>query len=154
MTLELDGFSVLAGIGANRPLFSALAAEIDKTARSLVLKYVKGKTLTLTDLRALREAMGPETVALVFDILTDSEIAALLVKLDKNNVAATKAESESWRRSRLAALVAAEAEPAPAVAAKKMLAKAVKPAGEKPKRPKPDAGLNYVSAGYVRKKSW
>jgi hypothetical protein len=144
VSLDIDGFAVFAAIAAHRDLFADLGPEIDKTARALLVKKLKGKSFALDGLRALRAALGGEALALLLDGLGDSEIVALVTKWDKHNPLA-KREDDAWRRRHLNALAAGQAEPAPA---SKKTAKEPKPPR---KAAPPKTGLHYASAGRVRK---
>jgi hypothetical protein len=149
VSLDIDGFAVFAAIGANRDLFRDLASEIDKAARALVVKQLKRKQLDLPGLRALRKALGAETLALILDALGESDISAVLAKCDKHN-AETKTANDGWRRSHLNALAAGETEPTHAAKPKGgKKSKIDAPAPRKNEDVK--MGLNYASAGRVRK---
>jgi len=149
VSLDIDGFAVFAAIGSNRDLFGDLASEIEKAGRALIVKQLKRKQLDLPGLRALRSALGAETLALILDALSESEISAVLTKCDKHN-AETKTAGDGWRRSHLNALAASEAEPAPATKPKGAK-KAKRDAPNARKNEEVGAGLNYASAGRVRK---
>ncbi len=41
MALDIDGYAVLRSIGSHPEAFAAVAAELAKTARTLVIKHIK-----------------------------------------------------------------------------------------------------------------
>lgn len=119
MALDVDGYSVLGAIAAVPEVFPDIRADIAKTARTLVTKQLKAKSLPLARLRLIRRALGAETFALIVDGMTDAEAKSLVGRFDKHHPE-LKTASADWYRRRLGGLADTE-EPA-----------------EKPKAVKPD----------------
>ncbi len=85
MALEIDGLAVLCAIAEAPEAFPAIRSDVTKAAHALVTKQLKAKTLDLAGLRAVREALGPQPLALIVDGLKDAEVKALVTRLDKHH---------------------------------------------------------------------
>jgi hypothetical protein len=85
MALDVDGFAVFRGIGSHAEAFAAIATEVAKSARTLVVKQIAHKDTGLKAVRAIRAAVGPEAFGLITDGMSDAQIKSLAVKLDKHN---------------------------------------------------------------------
>jgi hypothetical protein len=72
MALDVDGFVALGAIARSPEVFPDIRADLARTVRSLVVKQLKVKNLTLDGLRRVRRCLGTETYALIFDGLTAS----------------------------------------------------------------------------------
>jgi hypothetical protein len=57
----------IARIGSHRAAFGGIAADLEKAARTLVVKLIKNKKTELATLRDIRAALGAET----FNLITD-----------------------------------------------------------------------------------
>ena len=121
MAIDVDGFGILRLIGENPQVFSAIAQEINKTARMFVAKQIKANTTNLVSLRAVHGALGDETFILILDDFPDAATIALAKKLDKNHPEIASA-SPQWSRKRIEELARGAAEPVPK-APKKAIAK-------------------------------
>src|SRR5689334_24622450 len=104
MAIDLNGFAVLQNISTNPELFSEAAAEAKKTARALVVKQLKAKSVTVSSIRAVQECLGGETFSLILDGLAENDLKSLLTKLDKHNPE-VKTSTPGWRRHHLQALI-------------------------------------------------
>lgn len=82
MTLTLDGFEVLARIGANRQAFPLLEHEAAAIAEGLVMAELLSKDLDRGAFAALLDALGEDTIALVLETLTQRQLRALLKAID------------------------------------------------------------------------
>src|SRR5258708_38786679 len=85
MALDVDGFAVFRSIGSHTEAFAAIAADIAKTARTLVVKQIAHKDTGLKAVRAIRAAVGPEAFGLITHGMSDAQIKTLAVQLDKHN---------------------------------------------------------------------
>ena len=83
MALEIDGLAVLCAIAEAPEAFPAIRSDVTKAAHALVTKQLKAKTLDLAGLRAVREALGPQPLALIVDGLKDAEVKALVTRLGR-----------------------------------------------------------------------
>ena len=110
MALDVDGFVALGAIARSPEVFPDIRADLTRTVRTLVVKQLKVKNLTLDGLRRVRRCLGTETYALIIDGLTEAEARALIGRLDKHHAEAKRAKAD-WLRRRLADL-AGGAEPA------------------------------------------
>lgn len=131
MTLNLDGFAVLAVIAANPHLFSDVTSDAAKVARNLVIKELKSGEPDLLRLREVRKALGRSNFLMVLEAMTDPEVKSLATKYDKHRQE-IKASDAAWRRAHLSDLadgrVDAAIKPPPKPRAKaKPKAKAAKP---------------------------
>ena len=85
MALEIDGLAVLCAIAEAPEAFPAIRGDVTKAAHALVTKQLKAKTLDLSGLRAVHNALGPQPLALIVDGLKDAEVKALVTRLDKHH---------------------------------------------------------------------
>lgn len=115
MALEIDGLAVLCAIAEAPEAFPAIRSDVTKAAHALVTKQLKAKTLDLAGLRAVRNALGPQPLALIVDGLKDAEIKALVTRLDKHHPDLRDGPSVAHRRHLMA--LAADLDPVPAPAA-------------------------------------
>jgi len=147
MGLDVDGFAVFRSIGSDTEAFAAIAAEVAKSARTLVVKQIAHKDTGLKTVRAIRAAVGPEAFGLITDGMSDAQIKALAVKLDRHN-AELKTANGAARRLHVRALADGSAQPSekPKGASKPL--KAQKPAAT----PSPADRIHFSSAGAVRKR--
>lgn len=116
MPIEIDGFAVLGAIARHPQVFAALKPEAIKTAKGFVSKQLKDKALTCDALMAIATAIETEAFDLIVDTMSDAEVKALLVKVDKLN-AAIKAAPVPDQRKLLADLARGEARPAAKIVA-------------------------------------
>lgn len=119
MALDIDAFSILRAIDAEPALFSGIRADIAKEMgkftgklRSLLTKQIKADAGDTDTLRAIRRRLGADTFDLVVDGMKDTDLKAILKKLDPHN-SAQKTASAEWRRRHLRALLEGSMEPAP-----------------------------------------
>jgi hypothetical protein len=84
MALDVDGFAVLRTIGVHPHIFKAIAADVVKAARTLVVKQIAHKNTALKAVRDIRAAIGPEAFSLIMDGMTDAQIKSLATRLDKH----------------------------------------------------------------------
>ncbi len=126
MSIALDSYQVLRAIGKHAELFKPVRAEVDKTARALVVKCLKAKAVDIEALRDIHGAVGNEAFELLVEGLKDAELKSILTRLDKHHPE-LKSASAAWRRQHLLALATGTAAaPPPAKAAKKSAAKKAK----------------------------
>lgn len=153
MSIALDSFDVLRRIGKHADVFKPIRAEVDKTARALVLKCLKSKAVGIDGLRGIRDALGNEPFELLLEGLKEAEVKSLLTRLDKH-FSDLKEGSSAVRRRQLLTLAAGEAEPAaaPAKPAKKAkAAKTAKKAATEPARLQSDV-MDLFREGDKRKR--
>ncbi|SFU78715.1 hypothetical protein SAMN02799631_02291 [Methylobacterium sp. 174MFSha1.1] len=131
MALEIDGLAVLCAIAEAPQAFPAIRSDVTKAAHALVTKQLKAKTLDLAGLRAVREALGPQPLALIVDGLKDAEVKALVTRLDKHHPDLKDGPAVAHRRHLMA--IAADLDPVASPAAKPKPAKAPAKAPAKPK---------------------
>ena len=144
--LEVDGFSVLHSIGSHPDIFSALARDIARTARMLVIKQIAHKDTGLETVRDIRTAIGPEAFSLIADGMADAQIKSLAGKLDKHNLE-LKALSATARRHHVLALADGSAEPL------EKQKSVPKPASKRIQAPSSPANrIHFSSAGATRKR--
>jgi hypothetical protein len=134
MALEIDGLAVLCAIAEAPEAFPAIRSDVTKAAHALVTKQLKAKTLDLAGLRAVREALGPQPLALIVDGLKDAEVKALVTRLDKHHPDLKDGPAVAHRRHLMA--IAADLDPVAAPTAKP---KPVKAPAKAPAKPKPAA---------------
>jgi hypothetical protein len=147
MPLEIDGFAVFGRIGSHRAVFAGVAADIDKSARSLVVKLIKDKNTGLATLRDIRSALGAESFNLIADGMSDAEIKSITAKLDKNNAELKTADS-AWQRRHLVSLADGSLGPAEKQKSAPKPEKAKKPKAP----PKTVERISFSSAGATRKR--
>jgi len=147
MALDIDGFAVFRNIGSHPGTFAAIAAEVAKTARTLVVKQIRGKNTGLEAVREIRAAVGPEAFSLIADGMADAQIKSLAAKLDKHN-AELKTSNGAAQRRHLLALADGSAQP---LEKPKPVSKAAKP--KKTQAPSiPTDRIQFSSAGATRKR--
>ena len=147
MTLDVDGFAVFRSIGSHPDTFAAIAPDLPKVARTLVVKQIRHKDTGLKAVRDIRTAVGPEAFNLIADSMADTQIKSLAARLDRHN-SELKASSGAARRLHILALAAGSAEP---VEKSKSVAKPIK--SKKTQAPlSPAARIHFSSAGATRKR--
>jgi hypothetical protein len=147
MALDVDGFAVLRSIGSHSDAFAAIAADVAKAARTLVVKQIAHKDTGLRILRDIRAAISPEAFGLIADGMTDAQIKSLAVKLDKHN-SQVKASNGAARRLHVLALADGSAQPSEK---QKGVRKAVK-SKKAPAPPSLADRIHFNSAGATRKR--
>jgi hypothetical protein len=140
--LEVDGFAILHSIGAHPDIFAALARDIARTARTLVIRQIAHKDTGLETVRGIHAAVGPEAFRLIMDGMSDAQIKSLALKLDRHAPEA-RAEDGTARR-RVLALAEGAMEPSE----KQGTARVMRPK----KVPAPPPRVHYLSAGATRKR--
>jgi hypothetical protein len=143
--LEVDGFAVLHSIGANPDIFGALARDIARTARMLVIKQIAHKDTGLDAVRSIHAAVGPEAFRLIIDGMSDAQVKSLALRMDRHAPQA-RAEDGAARRHVLA-LAERTAEPSEKSQGAARAAKPKKVAAP----PAPLPRIGYKSAGATRK---
>jgi hypothetical protein len=98
MPIDIDGYAVLGAISKQRHAFAAIRNEVSKTARSLVVKQLKEKTLTLANLKAISAAIEHDSLDLILDLMSETEIKSLLSKIDQFNTEAKSATPQAQRK--------------------------------------------------------
>jgi hypothetical protein len=123
MSIALDGFEVLRRLGKHADVFAAVRSDVDKAARTLVVKCLKTKSVGSDILRDIHKALGTDQFELVLDGLKDAEVKSILTRLDKHHPD-LKQGAPAWRRQHLKALAEGSFNPSPppAKAAKKAAA--------------------------------
>lgn len=122
MSIALDGFKVLRRLGKNPEAFAAVRADVDKTARALVVKCLKAKSVDIEALRDIATALGDEAFELLVEGFKDAEIKSMLTRLDKH-FPDLKTGTAAARRQQLKALASGDADPAPPKPTKKTTTK-------------------------------
>lgn len=105
MALDVDGPEILKAIAAHPHAFPDIGTEMARTARALVVKQLKAKSLSLLGLRLVRASLGVETFSLVVDGLSDADSKSLVSRLDKNHPG-LRSKAGDWPRRHLVALAA------------------------------------------------
>jgi hypothetical protein len=146
MALDVDGFAVLRTIGSHREIFTAIKADIAKTARALVAKQIAHKDTGLKAVRDIRAAVGPDAFSLIMDGLSDAQIKSLTARLDRHAAPAKVADGTA--RLHILALAEGSAQPAEQPEGVPRTARTKKT----PAPPKPPGRIAYVSAGAKRAK--
>jgi hypothetical protein len=146
MRLDVDGFAILRTIGGHRDSFTAIAADVAKAARALVVKQMTHKGTGLKAVRDIRAAVGAETFSLIIDGMTGAQIRSLATRLDRY-AAAAKA-TDGTARLHVIALAEGSVQPAqqPDGAAKTPRTR------KTPAPPKLPGRIHYASAGATRTK--
>jgi len=147
MALDVDGFAVFRSIGSHTEAFAAIAAEVAKSARTLVVKQIAHKDTGLKAVRAIRAAVGPEAFGLITDGMSDAQIKSLAVKLDRHNPELRTANGAA-RRLHVRALADGSAQPSEKQKGASKPVKAQKP----PATPSPADRIHFSSAGAIRKR--
>jgi hypothetical protein len=110
MALDIDGFAALRSIGSHPEAFAAIAVEVAKQARMLLVKQIAHKDTGLKVVRDIHAAVGAETFNLITDGMSDAQIKSLAVRLDRHNPE-LKTANGAARRLHVLALAGAAAEP-------------------------------------------
>jgi hypothetical protein len=147
MALDVDGFAVFRSIGSHIEAFAAIATEVAKSARTLVVKQIAHKDTGLKTVRDIRAAVGPDAFGLITDGMSDAQIKSLAVKLDKHNPE-LKTANGAARRLHVRALADGSAQPSEKQKGASKPAKAHKP----PVAPGPADRIHFSSAGAIRKR--
>ena len=100
MALDLDAFETWRAIAREPDLFASIRADAAKSARGLLVKMLKSKSVGLAQAADIRKALGKETFGLILDGMKDAEVKALVTRFDRNNAEATAATGE-WRSGSL-----------------------------------------------------
>jgi|SRR6516165_10035900 hypothetical protein len=146
MPIDVNGLAILRAIVGAPEAFPDIAAEINKAARTLVVKQLKSKSANLERLRRIYGLIEGEAFVLILDGLTDAETKSLAAKLDKNHPD-LKSASAAWRRQLIGELASGAAEPTakPAKTTTKTPPKAAPKEKKQPSRaskPKVERALN------------
>lgn len=112
MTGTPNGFELLLAICQHADIFSSIQAEANKTAVTLLKKHIKTNSLTIEDFRATRSAIGANIFMTILDDLSETELRALVKKVDQHCPDLDAIDERSLRRS-LRALAASELQPWP-----------------------------------------
>jgi hypothetical protein len=143
--LEVDGFAILHSIGANPDIFAALARDIARTARMLIIKQIAHKDTGLVAVRGIHAAVGPEAFRLIVDGMSDAQIKSLTLKVDRH---APQARAEDGSaRNHILALAEGATEPTEKQQGAARTARTKKT----PAPPAPLPRIGYKSAGATRK---
>lgn len=111
MPLDIDGYAVLGAIARKPDAFPAIKNDVSKISRTLVVKQLKEKSLSLDMARDVVAAIGDDAFDMILEPMTDAEIKALLSKIDKFDVD-TRKESAQIQRKHISQLVKGEKAPA------------------------------------------
>jgi len=111
MPIDIDGIAVLRAITLAPKLFPDAASEINNFARKYVASQLKPTIIDLERVRDIYRVIGGEAFVLILDYQTNSASAALVKKLDKDNLE-VKTAPPVWCRKRLADLASGAAGPA------------------------------------------
>jgi hypothetical protein len=103
MSIALDGFEVFRQLGKHAEVFAPIRADVEKQARTLVVKCLKAKSVGPDALHDIRKALGKEQFTLVLEGLKDTEVKSVLTRMDKHHPE-IKGASVAWRRQHLGAL--------------------------------------------------
>ena len=144
MALDLDAFETWRAIAKEPEVFAPIKVEAAKAARRLIVKFLKSKSVDLTQTASIRKALGKETFGLILDGMKDSEAKPLVARFDRHNTEA-KAATAEWRRRHLLDLVEGGAEPAGKPVKRAAIPRKTRKRAENPVP-------TYVSAGAVRKR--
>jgi hypothetical protein len=144
--LEVDGFAVLHSIGAHPDIFAALARDIARTARMLVIRQIAHKDTGLATVRSIHAAVGPEAFRLIIDGMSDAQIKSLALRVDRYAPQARAADGAARRH--VLALAEGAVQPS-----EKQQGTARPPRVKKtPAPPAPLPRVHYESAGATRKR--
>lgn len=110
MALDVDGFAVFRSIGSHPDAFAAIAAEVAKQARMLLVKQFAHKDTGLKVVRDIHAAVGAEAFNLITDGMSDAQIKSLAARLDRHNPELKTAHGAA-RRLHVLALAGGAAEP-------------------------------------------
>ncbi|UDL93252.1 hypothetical protein LGH83_11625 [Lichenihabitans sp. PAMC28606] len=102
MPVEIDGFAVLGAIARAPQAFGSVKGEVIKTAKALIGKQLKDKSVTCDSLVFIAQAVDHEAFDLIIDTMTDAELKSLLAKVDKNNIDVKAAAPADQRRHLIA----------------------------------------------------
>jgi hypothetical protein len=144
--LEVDGFAVLHSIGSHPDIFAALARDIARTARMLVIRQIVHKDTGLETVRSIHAAVGPEAFRLIVDAMSDVQIKSLALRMDRH---ASQARAEDGSaRSHILALAEGAVQPLEKQQGRIRAARSKKT----PEPPAPLPRVHYESAGATRKR--
>jgi hypothetical protein len=147
MALDVDGFAVFRGIASHPQTFAAIAPELAKVARTLVIRQIRHKNTGLKAVRDIRAAVGPEAFSLIADGMADAQIKLLAAKLDKHN-SELKGSNSATQRLHVLALAEGSAEP---LEKSKSASRPTRPK-KTPPPPSPANRIQFSSAGATRKR--
>ena len=85
MALSIDTRSVLRIISDHLDAFPAIQPDLPEIVRKLLLKQLKAKSTDIGLLRKLSEILGSDTIQLIFDGMTETELAGLIKRVDPHS---------------------------------------------------------------------
>ena len=112
MALGIDGSALLRAMANHPDAFPAIKAEIVEFARKALVKQIKDKATTLDVFRRITAASGGDTLTIVLDGFTGSEIAGLAKKIDPHGPYAKAIGDEAAARAHVLELAKGRAQPA------------------------------------------
>jgi hypothetical protein len=147
MGLDINGFAVLRSIGSHPDAFAAIAAEVAKQARMLMVKQFAHKDTGLRVVRDIHAAVGAEAFNLITDGMSDAQIKSLAVRLDRHNPE-LKTANGAAHRLHVLALAEGAAEPL-----EKSKSTRKPPQSKKAEAPlNPANRIQFASAGATRRR--
>lgn len=110
MTLSIDEFAILRGIGSDPETFSAISKDVSAKVRVWVLKHLKAKSTDLEKLRRTNDALGNQAFALFVDGMKDTDVRSIINRLDKHRLTIGSVD-EAWKQRHLVALATGAVDP-------------------------------------------
>jgi hypothetical protein len=131
MGLSINSHAVLRSFADHPEIYPAIQPDLAEIARKLLLKQLKAKSTDAAQLRRLCEVAGADTLAIIFDSMTENELIGLIKRVDPHSPYGKAGSDSRGARAHVGALAAGRAElstkPAKVTAPKKSKAAAKEP---------------------------
>lgn len=85
MGLSINSHAVLRSFAEYPEIYPAIQPDLAELARKLLLKQLKAKSTDAVLLRKLFEVTGADTLATIFDSMTEKELTGLIKRIDPHS---------------------------------------------------------------------
>jgi hypothetical protein len=82
MGLSINSHAVLRSFAEHPEIYPAIQSDLAELARKLLIKQLKAKSTDAALLQRLFKVTGEDTLAIVFDSMTENELIGLIKKVD------------------------------------------------------------------------
>ncbi len=134
MSMEVNGAAILQAIATAPADFALNEGQLNTLAVTTLLARLKDKAMTLAQVRAAREAVGPHDFDLMLDFVATKDLVALAKRLDPKHPE-LRVRDESWQRQLVRRLAEGLAEPTQAVTRPTRAPRAATPKSDVVKKP-------------------
>jgi hypothetical protein len=111
MALSINSHAVLRSFAEHPELFPAIQPDLAEITRKLLLKQLKAKVTDAILLKKLFEVTGGDALPIIFDSMSESEIAGLIKKIDPHSPFAKVGDDPIAARAHIDTLASGRAEP-------------------------------------------